>query len=784
MSLYRLNPDDFGYFSLKAHPRKTYVSSSVDGANGTAYVYARRSNILKDVLDTNILTDTYDDGSAENIRMEAASKGPGVTDIESIMESYLDSVRSQTVAARLNSKREIHRFVPPYEFNFEYGAKNLIRNHLMPYYRVEYPSANYNFTNYNCLNFHSDPDFPDDAVLLYPNPISGTQGSEYQLSGAFAFDFWIKPKYTVDEGEDYKAGSLLHLSGAYCISVHTGSSVDQNGKPDAFRISLQLGEDADVPPSLLDPDNPSNNGGFTLSTLDNALPIGEWTHVTFTWRGYDSASLYGSGSIFLNGKESSKFNINSDLSLGTYEAGNEPSVLCVGNYYVGDNQGNNSLNRFFGNDTSEREGLYELNSSAGFFAPDVYNFSHPLNAEVHDIKIYNRHIPLQESVYLAENGPSETLGLRGLRFYLPPFFTEESPFRKNYGGMGGVMVSPFYAKDQSTTTPFANEMAFSCGGIYINLENYTRDFATGNYPRLWSLTGSAHVPPSSTELSANDFLFAEASNRKRQGLILPSDNGNFSPNFDLLKELGQSRFKNDLGNPEWGVISLNEIVSESQYRSSKAMLAASGSILNDVLGASDTDITARPASSLAIAHRTQDNSSNFVVIFDISNLYYGARIKPKSLTLRDSSLKYTGGRFTIKDDGNGNLYRADANGHHPTWASLGNVFYDEGLIILKSPSLYFFGEEQFEIEFQGTQTIHVLSISATAQPMTQVSSSNPSFIPQPADDLTNNDDKDFVYITGINVHDDNLNVISRTNLAQPVVKRTGDKILFRIRMDY
>ena len=41
-----------------------------------------------------------------------------------------------------------------------------------------------------------------------------------------------------------------------------------------------------------------------------------------------------------------------------------------------------------------------------------------------------------------------------------------------------------------------------------------------------------------------------------------------------------------------------------------------------------------------------------------------------------------------------------------------------------------------------------------------------------------------VIITGINLHDDNLNVVARAVLAQPVVKRDEDRYLFRMKMDW
>jgi len=48
----------------------------------------------------------------------------------------------------------------------------------------------------------------------------------------------------------------------------------------------------------------------------------------------------------------------------------------------------------------------------------------------------------------------------------------------------------------------------------------------------------------------------------------------------------------------------------------------------------------------------------------------------------------------------------------------------------------------------------------------------------------NETDEEFVYITGLNFHDENLNVIMKTKFAQPVIKRNGDKILFRIKFDF
>ena len=64
------------------------------------------------------------------------------------------------------------------------------------------------------------------------------------------------------------------------------------------------------------------------------------------------------------------------------------------------------------------------------------------------------------------------------------------------------------------------------------------------------------------------------------------------------------------------------------------------------------------------------------------------------------------------------------------------------------------------------------------------SSSNPQFQKLKPSSYASEVSDEFVYITGINFHDENLNIIARTNLAQPVVKRDIDKYMFRVKIDF
>ena len=190
-----------------------------------------------------------------------------------------------------------------------------------------------------------------------------------------------------------------------------------------------------------------------------------------------------------------------------------------------------------------------------------------------------------------------------------------------------------------------------------------------------------------------------------------------------------------------------------------------------------------------IFQNTKDPSSNQVTFFDISNLYYGSRILPGSFQLTDSNMSGSEGRIsiTLKDDGAGNIYRSDSASNNCTWNSVGNIFYSEGIVVIKSPHLYFFGKDQYEMSFKGEHQLHTSKYEILAPSGMLNSSSNPSYarvensLSASADII---DTDKFVYISNINLHDENLNVVAKASLAQPIMKREGEKILFKVAFDF
>lgn len=810
MAIQRITEDTFETFTLETNPKRTYVSSS-SGVTGSINLFAIRSNLYKELYPFQ-LGDVFVDENIENLINGIKTQvSAGITNVNPNLQNFLEKVNNQSTSPRLDLKLDIFRHTSgalETYYNEWLSRKFTLINSIMPYYRVTRPDNNFAYANYHCLNFYTASNVPSDSVLLYPNPTGSITpvSTSYGLDNAFTFDFWIKPKYTTDLPDAagiYRPGCLLHLSSSYAISIHSGSSRDVNGYINAFKILLQLSSSADIAPDVA-----TANSGYTFFSDDNVLPIDEWSHVTIRWGGPTINA--GTGSFIINNVDRGIFAITESLSVGLADNTETPivggdtnlrwaSALCIGNYYQGTNIGNNSQRWFFSTRPSTIQGLFQLVNSVARPYPDTFSFNYPLNSEIHDIKIYDRYLNRYEIQDLSTDGPST---LNGLRFYLPPFFTEESPIREKLGGAGPefrftLPLTPFFGFDHllavdeqvTTTTPFAAEMSKGCGGHFINLENHVRDFGTGRYPRLWSLTASlANVEYTGpiVGLTANDFLYSTGSNIKRLYTILPNDNGKFNPNFNLLEPLSGTLFVDDSGNKILGYVSLRNIFANIESTTLNRYITAAA------WGNDPNSFNLVPGDGFALYQRgastTGSNwaSSDQVVIFDISNIFYGNRINPGTLTLRDTNLTGSNGKigFTIRDNEYGSLYRADVKGEHARWASVGNVFYDEGIILLKMPQLYFFGKQQYEIEFEGIQNIHSLTVNAFANPLELITSSYKSYQTGSIDTLANVNDAGYVFISNVLLHDNNLNVIGRTSIAQPILKRTADKYLIKIKMDF
>ncbi len=781
MSLYPIKQDDFEYFTIISHPKREFISSSYGGVTGTISINSLKSDSEKDSRENSKYLNNYfeEDGTYNFI-----IKNPSGTNMYPSVAGYIDFVHNSRQSAKNRKLFSIKRFEPSIFITDDTFKKNYIKNVLLKQNREVYPNYNWAYTNYNSLNFFTSSMVSTSTVIMYPNSSSNSGGSfvsgVYTIPSGWSFDFYINPKYSNGAGSNFHAGTLFHLSSSYCVSLISGSSRDINGLVNGYRIQLQLSHSANISPSLASTGVFPNN--LIFLSPDNSLKKNNWHHVCIRW-GTNSINN-GTGSFFIDGTEVSTFNIpSSTIMPRIFLGGGNPDVLCVGNYYEGNNIGDSLQNIFFDRDVATNDGLVRLNTTSTNGNPASYRFAHPLNAEVHDLKIFNKFKTKEE---ILENTKYGAKTLNNLIFYCPPFFTKESPTRN-------VLLTPFYSSSKTTTTPFNVDMSFSVYGLYVNLENFGRDFSTKFYPRWFNLTSSLNQ--NLVNLSASQLLYATASLRKRNLTLLPCDNGKFYPNFELLKSgsnvlfsggenSNHSMYVDDLNTVNFGYISLNELISTSSI--DKTITDESGTLFNEIVGPTPERTNRSIKFVPSMLQRLRDPSSNEVSFFNISNLFFGSKINPGSFKLTDSYFTGSGDKvsITLRDDKYGNLYRADSLTEHAKWSSVGNIFYNEGIIAIKSPHISKIGKDQFTMNFEGEQPIFVTKIRTEASINMVNSSSHPNFIPLSSSLLANEIDNDFVYITNMYFFDENLNVLMKTNFSQPIKKKNGDKVSIIVGTDY
>jgi hypothetical protein len=99
LSIIKLGRDNFERFSVIARPRRTFSSSSA-GITGSVSVFARSSNIEKDI-EKQVFTDSeFTSDDPESIRLATIALS-GTSNLSGEVDSYMKGVNSLTKSAFL-----------------------------------------------------------------------------------------------------------------------------------------------------------------------------------------------------------------------------------------------------------------------------------------------------------------------------------------------------------------------------------------------------------------------------------------------------------------------------------------------------------------------------------------------------------------------------------------------------------------------------------------------------------------------------------------------------------
>ena len=345
------------------------------------------------------------------------------------------------------------------------------------------------------------------------------------------------------------------------------------------------------------------------------------------------------------------------------------------------------------------------------YIPSPYSFGAPAP---HGSVVPYGFVPMtSEELKLAEQESLQNYGSdKNLLFYLPVlYFPSSSRQEFIFDGTFKVTTSSF--------TPLNVPFAFSKNGKEINLQNFTLEYVKGQQPRHLFLTSSL----TSDSSNADKYAYSTGSITKRNLTILPCDNGQFKPNYYSIERLISKSYnsgslpdyfpKGFLGSGgNYHLIKIEDFVKlENSSAGVYSIDQIDPSMFKEIVGdfhlptnTGIQEIKEKAQNSyannkywpLAIVEDLKDDASNFITFFDISNLYYGNAIRTNSFKLYEESLTGSQGKIniTLRDNGRGSLYRADCLTKHALWNSVGNIFYNEGVAIIKSPHLPKIGKDK------------------------------------------------------------------------------------------
>jgi hypothetical protein len=397
---------------------------------------------------------------------------------------------------------------------------------------------------------------------------------------------------------------------------------------------------------------------------------------------------------------------------------------------------------------------------------------------MHSLKIYRQSISPETRT--ANSVSDSSLNEPGIIFYMPPVFMHESPTRK-------VPISLFEKTSMKTTSPVNVDLMFAVGGRDINLENFVRDATrfgrVGAYPRLLNLTSSLPIQYASSERNFNTIFYANPINRKRNLSILPNDDGSFRLTYACIASLTgvmSGSYRSYGGSFDYSQIDLNGLTRE--YAATTPM--PKGSSRKDPGANSVKDPNG--TNYYQVQYEDQETGILFGSLVDISTIHYGHRIKPGSFLIADQAVSGSNGRvkITLKDDKKNGLYRADAETEHAYWNTQGLFYGNEGIGLVFTPAVPFFGKDSWKMALDTDASTHVFTMDVVIPEAAANVSQNPTYKAFPPTTGSDETAQNFVYIDTINLHDENLNVVARATMAQPILKRPNEEFLFRLKLDY
>ena len=645
-------------------------------------------------------------------------------------------------------------------------------------------------------------------------------------SDEVTFEFWIKPCR-----EQTEVGTIVSLRNNFAITLIPDIESITDGRYNTFKIGIHAQEQV-IPneaPSIgnvhLDPTGtpPKNvsdqlgipNGG--VYTTGSVLSVGKWHHVVIR---YGTDFNNGLLNVYVDSVSITGGNVDglydgspsSTRTAGLFDQNNSTvggTALLIGGWP-------STVNEEKG--WSEYSDLQEVRpkhaNGVNVFANDPTGYDvEPLvtlKSELKELRIWSQSRTEQEILSTKYESLSST---NNLRVYIPFFFDPREdtpqwnrlkhiPFEFNprtrddfYGrGVSNALTSNDV---QYNPVQYCTNNAHIVGMPFINVHSHLREYVHGSYPVIYghddysNPNGTAY--PTTDDNSYSDkrlsyFIDSWKSFgwlRSINSMIIPSDCELFVSKYGVVANNAHNHIEKDylslLGS---GVGSTTSSAEIGNFYDDEIFAIQDALIKIDPRLKRFRGSVAQYGTRALMAENKlspQDFLSPLSTVISVPQIYYGNRISPDSIELK-FYLNEEGKEITVVDY-EGTLYRKDPE-IDTICSKVGHVDYGNGIICVFSPLLTSLGLDNFDLRFKGEKNLHVMQLDIPCSAGVANKSQHPSYKKLRPSANANETDSNLTYISSIYLHDENLNVIGKVNLAQPVQKREEDSFIFRVKVDF
>ena len=665
-----------------------------------------------------------------------------------------------------------------------------------------------------CLGSYTDTNGTSKSpALAYYNA-----NDAYKINWAtdkITFEFWIKPCK-----EQTDIGTIVQLDNSYAIALIPDTDSLKNGVYSKYKLGIFAQNRSDLDnytPTLSQTTVVSGTGGSDkggVFVTQGILNLDHWHHVVIR---YGADFNNGLLNIFVDSVSSTGGNVDGqfDIGVGSRQTGifyvDGGTAFTAGDtLFVGGWSPTGGATNLWGYYSEEQEQTRINNATytSGFGVSPVFQ----LKSELQELRIWNTCRSEAELLISRRQGLSDTTGLQ---LYIPFLFDprDDTPQWKRFGfnpaqfdlekredyyKKGALFVIRSFGSFQYNKTQFCPNNAYIGGMPFVNVHSHVREYVNGSYPVITSfrkLTNtSLNTYPEFDNQTISSHKIEYFQNnwekltwlRAINSMLVPCDNTFFhsdysllqtnmhmNMNAEMLKLLGEGIASTDTSF-EIGKFYDDEVFAISDAVNSLDPITA---------GTFTGTLENLQTKSLVAEGKLEDLDyiSPLTTTYAIPQIYYGNRIHPETVELR-FILNEDGKEILIKDF-EGSLYRV-TNVDDKIQAKVGHIDYGNGILCLMSPLLTSNGITNFDLKFKGEKNLHVMQLDVPCPAGVANKSQNPTFKALKATANANETDKSITYISSIYLHDENLNIIGKVNLAQPVVKREEDSFIFRVKVDF